>query len=243
MDEIRVVKKKVKVSSKLTDSDHELPREGRHLGILAPLADIYLKMQCSVIQCQASQSTAQICCNRNFNLNCCYFIQSLLYPSPPAVPLWSSSKPLLPFSLGLSLELTEHQIPQQSSLTYYPPYHQEVPIFHEHHHQEVPIYHEDHHQEVPIYHEHHHQKPGVCPQPDRDYYNRPGYHQDYYDDIPKVPGYNSPNYGSCSYDEDCPRSQKCCHLKIGQHQIVMLCRYPADEPWNGPWRTNRLFDD
>ena len=31
-DEIRVVKKKVKVSSKLTDSDHELPREGRHLG-------------------------------------------------------------------------------------------------------------------------------------------------------------------------------------------------------------------
>lgn len=84
------------------------------------------------------------------------------------MPLWSSLKPLLPFSLGLSLELTEHQVPQQSSLTHYPPYHQEVPVHYEHHHQEVPIYHEHHHQEVPVYQEHHHPKPGVCPQPDRD---------------------------------------------------------------------------
>ena len=47
------------------------------------------------------------------------------------------------------------------------------------------FYKSNHHQAVPIHHEHHHPKPGVCPQPDRDYYNRPGYHQDYYDDIPK----------------------------------------------------------
>ena len=86
-------------------------------------------------------------------------------PSPP-VPLWSQSKPLLPFSVGLSLELTEHQAPQQSLLPHYPS------VSH-------------HHQEVPIYHEHHHQKPGVCPEPDRDYYNRPGYYQDYFDEIPK----------------------------------------------------------
>ena len=31
-DGIRVVKKKIKVSSEPTYSDHDLPREGRHLG-------------------------------------------------------------------------------------------------------------------------------------------------------------------------------------------------------------------
>lgn len=219
-DGIRIVRKRIKVPN---DRDEELPREGRHLGLLTPLADFYLRLQCSLPQCQASLATAQICCQRNFNLNCCYYIQSHLYftPSPP-VSLRPKPAYGLPFSLGLSFELTQHQseplLPLNPPRPHRPSYHHDPP---------------PHHRDPPYYHPPHHYKPGSCPQPDRDYYNRPGYSQSVYDTIPNVPGHHSQTYSSfsCSYDDDCPNSQKCCHLKIGHHEIVMVCRYPTRDPW------------
>jgi len=232
-DGIRIVRKRIKIPIR-RENDEELTREGRNLGLLTPLADFYLKLQCSLPQCQASLSTAQICCQRNFNLNCCYYIQSHLYftPSPPVtqrpVPAFG-----LPFSLGLSFELTQR--PHESLHPLGPP----IPHHHDLHHDYQHDLQHDHHHDIdhdlppPHYGSQHHRKPGSCPQPDRDYYNRPGYSQSIYDTIPRVPGYHSPHYSSfsCSYDDDCPRSQKCCHLKIGHHQIVMVCRHPSQDPW------------
>jgi len=211
-DGIRVVKKKRKILS--SSESNDLPREGRHLGIFAPLADIYLRMQCSVLQCQASVSTAQICCNRNFNIDCCYHTQSHLYfsPSPPLPTLWQ--KPALPFSLGVSFELTEHQ----------EPVYQEHHAHQHHEHHDYPDYHDQHYPQ-------HRYKPGICPEPDRDYYNRPGFYDSGGYNFPRVPGSSD----LCSYDSECPGVQKCCHLAVGHHQITMLCRYPKSDNWNG-WK-------
>ena len=46
--------------------------------LLAPLADLYLRLQCAPARCSASLATAQLCCARNLNLECCYFTQSHL---------------------------------------------------------------------------------------------------------------------------------------------------------------------
>ena len=93
-------------------------------------------------------------------------------PSPP-VSLRPKPAYGLPFSLGLSFELTQHQseplLPLNPPRPHRPSYHHDPP---------------PHHRDPPHYHPPHHYKPGSCPQPDRDYYNRPGYSQSVYDTIP-----------------------------------------------------------
>ena len=78
-------------------------------------------------------------------------------PSPPLPTLWQ--KPALPFSLGVSFELTEHQ----------EPVYQEHHAHQHHEHHDYPDYHDQHYPQ-------HRYKPGICPEPDRDYYNRPGFY-------------------------------------------------------------------
>ena len=46
---------------------------------------------------------------------------------------------------------------------------------------DIPLSRPPAHHYSPVYHD----KPGTCPQPDRDYYNRPGYSQSIYDTIPR----------------------------------------------------------
>ena len=122
----------------------------------------------------------------------------------PPVPL----TPPAPFSLGLSLQLSQ----SEPALEDVPHYHPPEDNHHHHHHQ--PHHHHDHRG---------HDKPGDCPLPDTDYYNGPNH---YHDQIPLVPGlgHNSLSHRSCSYDEDCRGNMKCCHLKVGHHKIVMHCR-------------------
>ena len=127
---------------------------------------------------------------------------------PASDPVSGLHHPLMspaPFSLGLSVQLSQAD-PVLEDIPHYRP-----PVDNHHHHQE-------HHQET-----HHDVKPGVCPLPDTDYYNGPNH---YHDTIPLVPGlgHDSLSYRSCSYDGDCRGNMKCCHLKVGHHEIIMHCR-------------------
>ena len=85
---VRVVRKKVRVKAKDANDDSqessEAPREGRHLGLFAgnqtiilhhtcTFIDLYLRLQCSSTNCRSRPDTAQLCCFRNFNLNCCKY--------------------------------------------------------------------------------------------------------------------------------------------------------------------------
>ena len=43
------------------------------LSALHDPTDLYLRLQCADTSCQARVETAQLCCVRNFNLNCCRY--------------------------------------------------------------------------------------------------------------------------------------------------------------------------
>ena len=135
------------------------------------------------------------------------------FSSSPAVGRPTIWRPAAPFSLGLSVQLSQSEPTLEDVPHYHPP---EDNHHHHHHHQQ--------HQQHQYYDDRGHDKPGECPLPDRDYYNGPNL---YHDNIPLVPGlgHNSLSQRSCSYDEDCRGSMKCCHLKVGHHKIVMHCRY------------------
>merc|ERR1711953_406264 len=203
-----VVRKKIKIPKNRDDSPGDSPREGRHLGLFTPLADLFLRLQCSPQQCLTNPTTARICCSRNFNLNCCFYNPGPPLYSSPAVTTPALWTPQAPFSLGLSVQLSQSE-PSLEEIPHYIP----------------PV--DNHHQHQPLHGHHDHHKPGECPLPDTDYYNGPNY---YHDTIPLVPGLgqSSLSYRSCSYDHDCRGDMKCCHLKVGHHKIVMHCRYPIN---------------
>merc|ERR1711981_614520 len=126
-----VVRKKIKIAKDRDDSAGDSAREGRHLGLFTPLAELYLRLQCSPYQCQTNPSTANICCARNFNLNCCLYnagaLAGPLYSAVARPTIW---RPPAPFSLGLSVQLSQSEPTLEDVPHYHPPEDN-----HHHHHQ------------------------------------------------------------------------------------------------------------
>lgn len=206
---VRVVRKKVRVSTGDVVVDDDGEREGRHLGLLA---DLYLRLQCVESSCQARPATAQLCCVRNFNLGCCKYRHlhtpatqwvALLYSTfsqhTSFSPLPAFSQSVLsvqPFSVGVSLGLK----PSQQFPPVYPfqqdhflPSDQYPHSQQDHHHQSYDHDHQshdyDHHSQDYDHHYHgsirplHNYKPGLCPHQDEGFYQRPIFHG-VYNDIP-----------------------------------------------------------